>query len=178
MTIDPAIYTTAPADGLPKELETYRLLDALGIPYQRISHEPAMTIADCTDVDRLLGVSMCKNLLLCDRRQTAFYLLLLPGEKTFRSSDFSRELGISRVSFAPGERMEELLNITPGSLSIMGLAYDTARRVRLCIDRETAGAAYIGCHPCVNTASMKLRTADVLEKFVPYTGHDVTLVTL
>ena len=163
---------------LPKEIRVYDLLDSLGIAYERIDHEPAMTMEACAAVDQVLGGAICKNLLLCNRQCTDFYLLLLPGDKVFKTKDLSKQIGSSRLSFADGCYMEQFLDITPGSLSLLGLMNDHDHRVKLLLDRDLLESESIGMHPCINTSSLKLKTADVLEKLIPAMGHEPTLVTL
>ena len=175
------IYSGRPEDvtgRLEKEVRVYDLLDRLEIPYERVDHEAAMTMEACRAADEAMGTKMCKNLLLCNRQQTDFYLLLLPGEKVFKTSVLSKKIGSSRLSFADGEHMERLLDITPGSLSVLGLMNDHGKAVRLLIDRELLEEGYIGVHPCVNTSSLKLRLSDLLEKILPAVEHDYTAVEL
>ena len=166
------------AERLPKEQRVYELLDRLGIDYQRIDHEEAMTMEACQEIDRVLEAGICKNLLLCNRQCTAFYLLLIPGDKIFKTKDLSAQIGSSRLSFASGEYMEQFLDITPGSLSILGLMNDKEDRVQLLIDGDVLKGEYIGCHPCINTSSLRLRTADLVEKLIPALGHPPRTVTL
>lgn len=163
---------------LPKEIRTYDLLDELQIPYLRVDHDVMPTIEACRDVDKLLEVEICKNLFLCNAQKTRFYLLLMPGTKQFKTKELSKQINSSRLSFAGPEFMEEFLDITPGSVSVMGLMNDKNNRVQLLIDREVAEAEYMGCHPCINTASLKLRTEDVLKKFLPAVGHEALFVDL
>ncbi len=163
---------------LLKEMAVYELLDELKISYQRVDHEAAATVDDCHGVDEALGIHICKNLFLCNRQKTDFYLLMMPGLKKFKTKELSAQLGVSRLSFAEAEYMEEFLDITPGSVSVMGLMNDKEHRVRLLIDRELLQDEFVGCHPCVNTSSLKLRMKDVLEKFLPYVGHGYTVVEL
>lgn len=173
--------TGRPADctgRLEKEIRVYDLLDKLNIPYQRVDHGAAMTMEDCREVDAVLDATICKNLLLCNRQHTAFYLLMLPGEKTFKTSVFSKRIGSSRLSFAEPEYMEEYLDITPGSLSVLGLMNDRDHHVELYIDRELLTGAYIGVHPCINTSSLRLRTADLMERIIPAMGHEPRLVEI
>lgn len=174
------LYTTAPKDGnrLEKEMRVYELLEKLNIPYERVDHEEAMTMEACEEIDKALGVTMCKNLFLCNRQKTDFYLLLMPGEKKFLTKDFSKQLGVSRLSFADGEFMEKYLDITPGSVSVLGLMNDTKHEVHLSIDKDLLADEYIGCHPCINTSSLKIKMNDILEKFLSYTGHEATIVEL
>lgn len=166
------------ADRLAKEIHTYDLLDSLGISYQRIDHEAMPTIEACHDVDSRLGIHICKNLFLCNTQKTNFYLLMMPGEKKFQTKIVSKQLGVARLSFAPEEYMSELLDITPGSVSVMGLMNDSEHKVQLLMDRDLLKEEYLGCHPCINTSSIKLLTNDLLEKFLPAVGHEVIYVDL
>ena len=186
-----------------KERRVYELLEKLGIPFEGVDHEAAFTIEACRGIEDELGIMPCKNLFLCNRQKTAFYLLLMPGDKKFLTKDLSHQLGISRLSFAGPEYMEQYLDITPGSVSVMGLMNDTEHKVNLVIDGDILRSVsvmglmndtehkvnlvidgdilrseYIGCHPCINTASLKIRTQDILEKFLPSTGHTWTAVEL
>ena len=172
------IYTTAPTQGPEKVLESFALLNQLHIPYSRVEHEPAETMEACAAISDALGIRICKNLFLCNRQKTDFYLLTMPEDKPFHTKDLSAQIGSSRLSFAPPELMESMLRCTPGSASVLGLAYDTERRVRLVMDRAVHDAAWFGCHPCKNDASLRLRTEDLLHVFLPHTGHDVTVVDL
>ena len=173
-------YTTAPEEKgrLPKEMRVYDLLDKLHIPFERVDHEQANTMEACEAIDKELGVTMCKNLFLCNRQKTTFFLLLMPGDKKFLTKDLSKQLGISRLSFAKAEFMEKYLDITPGSVSVLGLMNDTDCCVDLLIDKDLLESEYIGCHPCINTSSLKIKTNDILDKFLKYTGHRPTIVTL
>lgn len=174
------LYTTAPTDGnrLPKEMAVYQLLDELTIPYERIDHDHANTMEACELIDQKLGVTMCKNLFLRNQQKTTFFLLLMPGDKKFMTKELSKQLGISRLSFAEPEYMEKYLDITPGSVSVLGLMNDLKQDVHLLIDKDIIDAEYIGCHPCVNTASLKIKTEDILEKFLKHTGHRYSVVRL
>lgn len=154
-----------------KEIRVYDLLDSLGIEYERVDHPKAETMEDCVEADKTLGVTMCKNLFLCNRQKTDFYLLLMPGEKQFKTKELSAQLGTARLSFADGEYMEKYLDILPGSVSVMGLMNDKESEVSLLIDEDLLKNEYIGCHPCVNTSSLKIKTSDVLEKFLPAVKH-------
>lgn len=174
------IFTTSPADSnrLPKEMRVYELLEKLQIPFKRMDHEIADTMEACEKIDEKLQVTMCKNLFLCNRQKTNFFLLLMPGKKKFLTKDLSKQLGISRLSFAEAEFMEKFLDITPGSVSVLGLMNDVEKKVNLIIDKDLLEDDYIGCHPCVNTSSLKIKTSDILEKFLFYTGHTPTFVIL
>lgn len=163
---------------LNKEIRVYDLLDSLNVSYQRIDHEAAMTMEACAAIDEALEATICKNLLLCNRQNTAFYLLMIPGDKHFKTSELSKQIGSSRLSFAAPEYMERYLDITPGSVSIMGLMNDKENHVQLLIDEDVLRGEYIGCHPCINTSSLRLRTEDLMRKIIPTMGHAPRLVNL
>jgi len=163
---------------LEKEIRVYDLLDALDVKYQRIDHEAAMTMEACAEIDRVLDATICKNLLLCNRQCTSFYLLMMPGEKSFKTSVFSKQIGSSRLSFADPEYMEEYLDITPGSLSVMGLMNDHGHHVQLLIDEDVLKGEDIGFHPCINTSSLRMRTKDLVEKVIPAMKHEPRIVTI
>lgn len=179
--LDPTLYDGRPADCAGRDaVETacYDFLDGLGVSYQRADHDEAPSIEACAAVEQLLGAAICKNLFLCNRQETSFYLLMMPGEKPFKTKDLSRQLGVARLSFGKPEYMEQFLDITPGSVSVMGLMNDKEQRVQLLIDEEVIQNEYVGCHPCINTVSMKLKTSDLLEKFLPAVGHKPIMVRL
>ena len=166
------------AGRLEKEIRCYDLLDSLDIEYQRIDHEEANTMEACVEIDKALNATICKNLLLCNRQCTAFYLLMLPGEKHFKTSVFSKQIGSSRLSFAAPEYMEQFLDITPGSVSVLGLMNDHDNHVELIIDEDILKGEYFGCHPCINTSSLRLKTADLMEKIIPAMHHSPRIVAI
>ena len=197
------------AGRLDKEIRTYDLLDRLGVHYERIDHEAAMTIEACVDIDKALGTEICKNLFLCNRQETKFYLLMMPGNKKFSTKDLSAQIGSARLSFAKAEYMEAYLDITPGSVSVMGLMNDHDNHVQLLIDtdllsetqteentasaepepgrEDTAGGSIssripdtvlFGCHPCINTSSMRLKVRDLVEVILPAIHHEPVYVKL
>lgn len=161
-----------------KEIRVYDLLDSLGIAYERTDHEPAMTMEACNDIDKVLNVVICKNLFLCNRQKTDFYLLMMPGEKPFKTKELSGQIGTARLSFASAEDMEKYLDIHPGAVSVMGLMNDTENHVKLLVDEDVLKGEYMGCHPCVNTSSLKMKTADVFDTFLKAVHHDKRVVTL
>ena len=165
---------------LEKEIRVYDFLDALGIEYWRTDHPDAEanTMEACRQIDAVLGAMVCKNLFLTNRQHTAFYLLLMPGDKPFKTKELSSQIGRSRLSFGTGKEMEELLDCTPGSSSLMGLMNDHDNRVRLLVDEDVLKDEYLGCHPCINTSSLKLRTADAFGKYLEAVHHDLTPVKL
>lgn len=166
------------ADREPVERACYDFLDGLGVAYERVDHDAAFTLEACKEVDGALGATICKNLFLCNRQRTAFYLLLIEGDKVFKTKYLSAQLGCARLSFAPPEDMERLLGVTPGSATVLGLMNDKEKVVRLVIDRSAVGQEYFGCHPCRNTTSLRFRTADLLEKVIPALDHIPVLVDL
>ena len=163
---------------LEKEIRTYDLLDRLGVAYERVDHEPAMTMEVCQAIDEVLQATICKNLFLCNRQETAFYLLMMPDNKPFRTKDLSAQIGSARLSFAKPEYMEQFLNITPGSVSVMGLMNDKEKRVQLLIDEDVLNSEYVGCHPCINTSSIRLLTKDLVDEVIPAMEHAYIKVKL
>ena len=161
-----------------KEIRTYDFLDSLGIEYYRVDHEHLDTMEQCEAVDVALETVLCKNLFLCNRQHTAFYLLMMPGAKPFRTKELSGQINTSRLSFAEPEYLLKYLDIIPGSVSIMGLINDKDCEVQLLIDKDVIKPDHIGCHPCVNTSSLKISVKDLVDKFLTKTGHFVTEVTL
>jgi Ala-tRNA(Pro) deacylase len=178
--IDPTLYTVRPEGSGRYEIElrVFDLLDSLGIPYVRLDHGETPSIEACQEVEKLLGIDICKNLFLCNAQKTAFYLLMMPGGKEFRTKDLSAQINSSRLSFANGENMLRLLGTRPGSVSVLGLMNDRDQSVKLLIDKDILKNEYIGCHPCVNTSSLKISLAGILEKFLPHTGHEPVIVEL
>lgn len=166
------------ADRLPKETRCYDLLDDLGISYDRLDHEPAMTMEVCAEIDKSLEALICKNLFLCNRQETVFYLLMMPGDKPFKTKYLSAQLGVSRLSFGNESFMEQFLDCTPGSASVLGLMNDADNRVQLVIDREVVQNALVGCHPCINTSSLRIETEDLLHKILPAIHHEAVIVDL
>lgn len=163
---------------LEKEIKTYDLLDSLQIEYERVDHEALNTMEACAEVDELLQATICKNLFLCNRQKTNFYLLMMPGDKPFKTKELSSQIGSARLSFASPEDMERLLNLTPGSVTIMGLMNDAENKVQLLVDEDVLKGTYFGCHPCINTSSLKLKTADVFSRFLKAVHHDLITVHL
>ena len=163
---------------LEKERKAYDLLDELGIEYDRVDHEAVFTMEVCEEIDKVLDARICKNLFLCNRQKTDFYLLLMPADKPFKTKEITKQLGCARLSFADGESMERYLNLTPGSASILGLMFDTENKVRFVVDEDLLQEAYFGCHPCINTSSIRMKTEDVFGKLVPALRHEMTVVKL
>lgn len=175
------LFSGRPADSDQRsdiEKEVYNLLDSLKIEYNRLDHQPAFTMEICQQIDKSLGAIICKNLFLTNRQQTDFYLLMMPADKVFKTKFLSKALGISRLSFASGETMEKLMGTTPGSASVLGLMNDKEGRVSLVIDEEVLKEEYFGCHPCINTSSLRLSTKDLTEKILPHINHSFKVVTL
>ncbi len=163
-----------------KEIKCYDFLDSLGVEYYRVDHRdmPADTMEACEAIDKALGCTICKNLFLCNRQKTQFYLLMMPANKPFKTKDLTAQINSARLSFADGEAMLKYLDITPGSVSVLGLMNDTDCVVNLLVDKDILNDEYIGCHPCVNTTSMKIKTSDIFDKIISATNHTKTVVEL
>lgn len=177
--VDKTVYNGKPENiREANEMRCYEVLDELGIDYIRADHEHADTIEDCHEIEKVLGHTICKNLFLTNRQKTEFYLLLMPGDKPFKTKFLSKQLGTARLSFADAEAMVQHLDLYPGSVSVLGILNDKENRVHLVIDKEIYEDEYICCHPCRNTSTLKILTSDIIEKVVPYSGHDITTVEL
>lgn len=164
---------------LEKEIRVYDLLDSLGIAYERVDHEEANTMEACAEIDKVLAPAViCKNLFLCNAQKTKFYLLMIREDKKFKTKEISGQINSSRLSFAPAEYMEKYLDITPGSVSVLGLMNDKDKEVKLLVDEDVLKAEYFGCHPCINTSSLRLKVTDVFEIFLQAVEHDYTTVQL
>ena len=179
MRIDPNRYTGRPEEVRSlREERCYEFLDRLGVRYERVDHEHADTIEMCEEVEKLLGCKICKNLFLTNRQQTDFYLLILPGEKPFKTKLLSKQIGSARLSFGTSDQMEQYLDLTPGSVSVLGLMNDTAHKVKLLVDRDLLTEEYFGCHPCLNTSSLRFSTAALFQTILPALGRDPVFVEL
>lgn len=163
---------------MEKEIRVYDLLDSLDITYWRIDHEVVMTMDACEEIDKILKAAICKNLFLCNRQETQFYLLMMPGDKKLRTKDLSAQLGVARLSFGKEAFMEKYLDITPGSVSVLGLMNDYKNKVQLVIDRDLLASETIGCHPCINTSSLKLKMSDLINRVIPAMKHEPVFVSL
>lgn len=179
---------------LDREIRVYDLLDSLGVLYERVDHEPAMTMDVCAQIDEAFGrvrgaeaasledreshPVICKNLFLCNRQKTRYYLLMMPGDKKFLTKDLSAQINSARLSFAGDDDMLALLDVTPGSVSVMGLMNDSENRVQLLIDSDVLKSDYIGCHPCMNTSSLRLKVSDLIDRILPAIHHDPITVVL
>lgn len=173
----------APSDTtgrLDKEIRCYKFLDKLGIKYYRCDHPDANadTMEACLKIDAILEAMVCKNLFLCNRQHTDFYLLMMPGDKVFKTKELSSQLACARLSFASPEEMEKYLDITPGSVSVLGLMNDKESKVRLIVDEDVLKGEYVGCHPCINSTSLKIKTEDLFGVVVDAMNHTITKVTL
>ena len=172
-------YTGRPAESRePKEMACYDLLEALHIPFTRVDHEPAMTIDQCHEAEAALGVKICKNLFLCNRQKTKFYLLLLRGDKVFHTKHLSACLGCSRLSFASGRDMERVLGVSPGSATALALLNDPEKEVTLVIDKTVVEEPQFACHPCFNTSTVAFQTEDLLTKILPHLDRTAAIVDL
>ena len=176
------LYQGRPADMTgrqDKETRVYELLDRLGIAYERVDHEAAETMEACEEIDKFLAPAViCKNLFLCNTQKTKFYLLMIRGDKKFKTKEISSQIHSARLSFAPAEKMEEYLDILPGSVSVLGLMNDKEHQVQLLVDEDVLNAEYVGCHPCVNTSSLRLKTSDIFNTFLKEVSHDYITVVL
>ena len=179
MYIDPTLYKGRPEESRSeRENRCYDFLDSLSLEYFRADHEQADTIEACHLVEKVLGCDICKNLLLTNRQMTDLYLLLMPGDKPFKTKLLSKQIGSARLSFASPEQMLENLDILPGSLSVLGLVNDSKQAVKLLIDKDLLSAEYFGCHPCVNSSTLRFETSALTQRILPALGREAVYVEL
>ena len=177
--LDHTIYTARPTDKrLPKEERVYDLLERLGVPFERVDHDAVGTIEGCYEIEKLLDIEICKNLFLRNSKGDQYYLLMLPGGKHLVTKDLAKKIGSTRLSFGTPEKMEEYLDITPGSVSVLGLMNDHENNIQLLVDNDIKKWEYFGCHPCINTSSLKIKTADLFSKILPAVGHEPVFVDI
>lgn len=163
---------------LEREIRVYDFLDAHGIEYMRTDHPPVDTMEACYEIDSVLQATICKNLFLCNRQKTQFYLLMMPGNKPFKTKEITSQIGSARLSFASPEDMEKYLDIKPGAVSIMGLMNDKENKVQLLVDTDVLDGEYLGCHPCVSTSSLRVRTDEIFGKYLEAVHHNMIKVRL
>lgn len=179
MFIDKTVYHSRPADKrIPKEERCYDLLERLNIQFDRLDHESVDTVDGCDEIGKLLGIEICKNLFLANSKRDHYYMLMLTGDKHLVTKDLAKKIGSTRLSFGTPEKMLEFLDLTPGSVSVLGLMNDHDNNVELLIDSDITKSEYFGCHPCINTSSLRIKTSDLLEKILPAVGHTPTIVEL
>lgn len=177
--LDHTIYTARPTDKrLPKEERVYDLLESLDVPFERVDHDAVGTIEGCYEIEKLLDIEICKNLFLRNSKGDQYYLLMLPGGKHLVTKDLAKKIGSTRLSFGTPEKMEEYLDITPGSVSVLGLMNDHENNIQLLVDNDIKKWEYFGCHPCINTSSLKIKTADLFSKILPAVGHEPVFVDI
>ncbi len=179
MYINETLFNTHPeTTATEKEMASYLFLEENGVDYIRAEHDEAATIELCENIEKVIDAKICKNLLLCNRQQTDFYMLLIPGDMPFKTKYLSKQIGSARLSFASGEQMTELLNVTPGSLTVLSLMYDKEQKVKLLIEKNVFNDEFFACHPCVNSATVKFSTSDLKDKVLPKLLHEYTIVDL
>ena len=177
--LDHTIYTARPTDKrLPKEERVYDLLERLDVPFERVDHDAVGTIEGCYEIEKLLDIEICKNLFLRNSKGDQYYLLMLPGGKHLVTKDLAKKIGSTRLSFGTPEKMEEYLDITPGSVSVLGLMNDHGNNIQFLVDNDIKKWEYFGCHPCINTSSLKIKTADLFSKILPAVGHEPVFVDI
>jgi hypothetical protein len=178
------MYISRPYRGKPKDLDKrqekerkcYEFLEKIGIDYEVVDHEEASDMDKCLEIETVLGVKICKNIMLCNRQETRFFIFMMPGDKKYVTKDVSKKIGMSRLSFAKEEHLKDYLNVTPGSVSVLGLLNDIDNRVELVIDRDVIGQNHIRCHPCVNTSTLKIKTDDFLTKIIPALNKEALII--
>ena len=170
--------------GVPKDIDSrqekekmcYDFLGKLDIDYEVVDHEEASDMDRCREIESVLGVKICKNIMLCNRQESRFFIFMMPGDKKYVTKEFSKKIGMSRLSFAKEKHLKEFLNVSSGSVSVLALLNDTDNKVELVIDRDVIQQDHIRCHPCVNTSTLKIKTEDFLNKIIPALKKEVMII--
>lgn len=176
--VDPTVYDGPPADCPARERAVYDFLSTLPAPYRRASHDVITSHEEAAAVENVLDVAVCKNLFLCNRQKTQYYMLMIPAPKPLRTRDLSDQLGCARLSFGDSDALLEKLNTIPGGVSLLSLIFDPEQKVRLIIDREVMEHEFFGCNPCSLTSTLRFRTDDFWTHILPALGHEPTYITL
>ncbi|MCR1899643.1 prolyl-tRNA synthetase associated domain-containing protein [Irregularibacter muris] len=173
------IVTTIPSDDRTKTEKTvFSLLQKLNIPFERVDNDVVETMEECEEINQVLGTEIRKSIFLCNRKKTSFFLVVMPANKSLDVKSLGRKIGVSGLSFASGELMEKHLGAKPGSASVMGLVNDEDDYVQLIIDKEVAEAEWFGSNTGMNTSHIKIKTSDLLHKFLPQIGHKAEMIEL
>lgn len=162
----------------PLQEKTYRALAELGLSFERVDTDEAITMGDCTAIDERLDMKMVKTLFLSNRQQTVFYLFITAGDKPFRSKDFSTALEVARVSFAPSELMEQMLGTKIGAATVFSALLETSRDVQIVFDNDVLKEEWYGCSDGTTTGYMKIKTKDILHKLLPYAKHTYKAISV
>ena len=170
------ITTPPPAYESPLQQTVYETFARLGIPFGRVDTDPGLTMEDCQHIDRKIGVRIVKTIFLCNRQQTAFYLYVTTDDKPFVTREFCGALGIPRVSFASAEKLEELTGVKVGATTVLSAILPSAASVQLVMDRDVAESEWFACTDGTATCFVKIRTKDLLDKYLPASGHDLRLL--
>ena len=159
-----------------KERKCYDFLSKLGIDYEVVDHEEASDMDRCREIESVLGVKICKNIMLCNRQESRFFIFMMPGDKKYVTKEVSKKIGMSRLSFAKEKYLKEFLNVSSGSVSVLALLNDLDNKVELVIDRDVIQQENIRCHPCVNTSTLKIKTEDFLNKIIPALKKEAMII--
>ncbi|MBQ8803093.1 MAG: prolyl-tRNA synthetase associated domain-containing protein [Tyzzerella sp.] len=172
------VQTTAPDMQNVTAKKVFQTLDKLRIPYEAVTNDVVEAMEECKEIDAKLGTEIRKSIFLCNRKKTSFFLVVMPAEKSLDTAALGKKIGVSPLSFAPAEAMVEHLKAEPGSASVMGLINDEDDYVQLIVDKEVANEEWFGCNPGINTAHLKMKTADLLNKFLPHIRHKAKVMEL
>lgn len=176
------IHVSKPTSELPSEYKTplqemtYKFLSENNIEFSRVDNDEAVTMEDCIEIDKALDMKTVKTLFLCNRQKTQFYLFVTEGDKPFVTKDFSSALGISRVSFASAEMLDEIIGTKVGATTIFGVLREQAQEVRVVFDKAVCESEWFGCSDGTTSCYMKLKTDDILNKLLPSSGHTYEVI--
>jgi Ala-tRNA(Pro) deacylase len=171
------IMTSAPAKGRnDTEDKVYELLKKLNISYERVENDVVETMEECKEIDIALGTEIRKSIFLSNAKKTSFFLVVLPADKQLDTAALAKKIGVGKLTFASEDAMVKHLGTHPGSATIMGLINDVDEYVQLIMDKAVAEAEWFGCNPGINTAHLKVRTTDILKKFLPQIYHQAKII--
>lgn len=154
------------------------ILKENNIDFEVFNHEAFVSMDQYEVIEGKIGCKIPKNLFLCNRQETVFYLLIMPGDKIFKTKDISAQINSSRLSFGNKDYLNKLLSCYKGSTSVLGLLFDKENRVNLLIDEDILKEEYLGFHPCDNNFTIKIKKEDLISKIIPLTKHDYKIVNL
>lgn len=173
------ISTIAPTgERVAIEKKVYQILAKLQMEYKRVDNDIVETMEECKEIDEALETEIRKSIFLCNNKKTSFFLVVMPAEKSLDTAALAKKIGVPHLSFASGELMEKYLGTKPGSASIMGLITDEDDYVQLILDKKVAEEEWFGCNPGINTSHLKIRTDELLNKFLPYIRHKAKIMEL
>ena len=161
-----------------KEQRVYEFLDELGIDYLYLDHQEEFSMGDAADADEAIGVVGAKNVFLRDKKRRNYFLILVNGTKRIDLKPISELTGIKKLTFCHEDDLDEVLGLTPGAVTPLGLLNDPEGRVQLIIDESLQDEELFAMHPCVNTVTIRMSNQDFMNTVIPAMGHEPIFVAV